>query len=73
MNWDQMEGKWKQMKGGARERWAKFSANDLDFIGGKKDKLVGKIQEHYGYSKEQAEREADDWCRDCEREHSVKH
>lgn len=67
MNWDQVEGKWKQLKGSARQRWAKFSADDLEFIGGKKDALVGKLQEHYGYSKEQASREADSWCTDCDR------
>ena len=72
MNWNEVEGKWKQLKGSVRERWAKFSADDVEFIGGKKDKLVGKIQEHYGRSQEEAMREADDWCRDCQSEH-VRH
>ena len=61
MNWDQLEGKWKQIKGSAREQWGKFSDDDLDKIAGKRDQLVGKIQEHYGVAKQAAEKQADDW------------
>jgi uncharacterized protein YjbJ (UPF0337 family) len=63
MNWDQIEGNWKQLKGHAREKWGKLTDSEWDEIGGKKDRLVGKIQEHYGHSKEDAEREADEWGR----------
>jgi uncharacterized protein YjbJ (UPF0337 family) len=63
MNWDQIEGNWKQFKGHAREKWGKLTDSDWDAIGGKKDKLVGKIQEHYGHSREDAEREVDEWGR----------
>ncbi len=66
MNWDQVEGKWKQMKGSARQRWAKLTDDDLDYIGGKKDALIGRLQERYGYNNEQAMKEADSWCRDCD-------
>ena len=61
MNWDQIEGKWKQFSGGARERWGKLTADDWTTIGGKKEQLVGRIQERYGITKEEADREADEW------------
>lgn len=61
MNWDQVEGVWKQMKGSIREKWGKLTDDDIHYIGGKKDRLVGKLQERYGHSREQAERDADAW------------
>jgi uncharacterized protein YjbJ (UPF0337 family) len=61
MNWDVLEGKWKQIKGQVRAKFAKLTDDDTDLIGGKKDKLVGKLQERYGWKKDQAEREADSW------------
>lgn len=63
MNWDQVEGKWKQFKGDIKTRWGKLTDDELDQVEGNRDKLVGKIQEKYGYSKEQAQREVDDWSR----------
>ena len=61
MNMDQIEGKWKQLKGSAKVQWGKLTDDDLDIIEGKRDKLVGKVQERYGHAKEDAEREVDDW------------
>ena len=61
MNWDQIEGKWKQVAGSARERWGKLTDDDWTVIAGKKDKLVGQIQERYGIAKEAAEKQADEW------------
>lgn len=61
MNWDQIEGKWKQLKGTAKQKWGKLTDDDLDFIGGKRDQLVGRIQERYGISKEEAQRQIEDW------------
>jgi len=61
MNWDQIEGKWKQMKGDIRTRWGKLTDDDLQLIGGQKDKLVGRIQERYGLQKDEAQRQVDDW------------
>lgn len=61
MNWDQIEGKWKQFKGAAKQKWGKLTDDDLDFVGGKRDQLVGKIQERYGMSKEEAHREIENW------------
>ncbi len=59
MNWDTVEGKWSEIKGKLRETWGKLTDSDLDAIGGKKDRLVGRLQQHYGYHKEQASKEAD--------------
>jgi uncharacterized protein YjbJ (UPF0337 family) len=61
MNWDQLEGKWKQVKGSAREQWGKLTDDDLDVIAGKRDKLIGKLQERYGIARNEAERQADEW------------
>jgi uncharacterized protein YjbJ (UPF0337 family) len=63
MNWDQMEGQWKQMKGRMKQKWAKLTDNDWDAIAGKREEFLGKLQERYGYSREQAERELNDWER----------
>ena len=63
MNWDQMEGKWMQFKGSVKERWGKLTDDDLDVIAGKKDKLIGKVQERYGITKAEAEVQADEWLR----------
>lgn len=61
MNWDIIEGQWKDIKGTVREKWAKFTDDDVELIAGKKDRFVGKIQERYGYAKDRAEVEADDY------------
>jgi uncharacterized protein YjbJ (UPF0337 family) len=61
MNWDQIEGKWKQIKGAVRARWGKLTDDDLDVIAGKQNQLAGKLQERYGITKEQAEREIEEW------------
>lgn len=61
MNWDQVEGKWKQMKGSVKQQWGKLTDDDLDVIAGSKDKLVGRIQERYGIAKDDAQRQVDSW------------
>jgi uncharacterized protein YjbJ (UPF0337 family) len=61
MNWDQVEGKWKQIKGEAKTRWGKLTDDDLNTVGGQRDKLVGRVQERYGIAKDQAQREVEDW------------
>ncbi len=63
MNWDVIQGQWKQMKGSIKEKWGKLTDDDIDMINGKKDQLVGKLQQRYGWSRDQAEREADAWAR----------
>ena len=61
MNSDTLKGQWKQLKGDVKKQWAKLTDDDLKQIEGHKDKLVGKIQERYGSTHEDAERQADDW------------
>jgi uncharacterized protein YjbJ (UPF0337 family) len=61
MNWDQIEGKWKQLKGSAKQQWGKLTDDDLDFISGSKDKLIGRLQERYGIKKEDAQTRANEW------------
>jgi uncharacterized protein YjbJ (UPF0337 family) len=63
MNWDRIEGNWKQVKGKAREQWGKRTDSDWDQIAGKKDQLVGRIQERYGISKDEAQKQADEWAK----------
>jgi uncharacterized protein YjbJ (UPF0337 family) len=71
MNWDQMEGKWKQMKGSVRTRWGKLTDSDLEMIEGQKDQLVGKIQERYGVQKEEAQKQVDDWSHTLDHENEA--
>ena len=61
MNWDRIEGNWKQFKGRAKEQWGKLTDDDIDVIAGKRDQLVGKIQESYGIGKDEAEKQVKDW------------
>ncbi|HHS9740338.1 TPA: CsbD family protein [Raoultella ornithinolytica] len=61
MNKDEIGGNWKQLKGKAKEKWGKLTDDDMTVIEGKRDQLVGKIQERYGYAKDQAEKEVSDW------------
>ena len=63
MNWDQIEGKWKQIKDKSLAKWGKLTNDDFDEIAGKRDQLVGKVQEKYGIAKEAAEKEVDEWSR----------
>ena len=60
MNSDQIEGKWKQLKGSVKEKWGKLTDDDLDVIAGKQDQLTGKIQERYGITKEEAAKQVKD-------------
>lgn len=61
MNWDQVAGSWMSMKGKVKEQWGRLTDDDLDVIAGKRDQLLGKLQQKYGYSKEEAERQLDRW------------
>ncbi|MCC7200377.1 MAG: CsbD family protein [Gammaproteobacteria bacterium] len=63
MNWDQIQGNWKQAAGKAKEQWGKLTDDDLDVIAGRRDQLAGKIQEHYGVAKEEVERQLSAWER----------
>ena len=61
MNWDKIEGGWKQFKGKLREQWGRLTEDDVAVIEGKRDKLVGKIQERYGITRDEADREVREW------------
>ena len=63
MNWDQIEGKWDQVVGRLRAKWAKLTDDDWQAVKGRKDQLVGKLQERYGKRREDAERDADEYIR----------
>ena len=61
MNWDQIAGNWKQVKGVVREKWGKLTDDDVDIIAGKRDILLGKIQERHGIAREEAEKQLKAW------------
>jgi uncharacterized protein YjbJ (UPF0337 family) len=63
MNWDQIEGKWDQMKGQVKSKWNKLTDDDVGNLAGKKDQVVGKIVERYGIVKDEAERQLDQWIK----------
>ncbi|TNJ39879.1 CsbD family protein [Chlorobaculum thiosulfatiphilum] len=62
MNWDRIEGNWKQFKGKVREQWGDLTDDDLEVAAGKRENLSGKIQERYGITKEDAEKKLDEWA-----------
>jgi uncharacterized protein YjbJ (UPF0337 family) len=59
MNSDQLEGKWKQVKGEVREKWGKLTDDDILVVGGRRDQLIGRVQERYGMAREAATKEVD--------------
>ena len=61
MNSDQLEGKWKQLKGSVKQQWGKLTDDDLTFINGKSDQLVGKVQERYGIARDEAQKRVDEF------------
>ncbi len=63
MNWDRVEGNWKQFAGKAREQWGKITDSDWERVSGKKDQLAGVIQERYGIARDEADRQADAWAK----------
>ncbi len=71
MNWDRVEGNWKQVMGKAREKWGKLSNDDMEVIGGRRDQLVGHIQERYGIARDVAQKQADEWAEALKEEEKV--
>lgn len=61
MNRDQLEGNWKQLVGTVRSKWGELTDNDVQEVKGDYEKLQGRLQERYGYTKEKAQREVDEW------------
>jgi len=66
MNWDQIAGKWKQAKGQAQQKWGDLTNDDLDVIDGKREELVGKVQEKYGIAKDEAEKQVAEFEKSCD-------
>lgn len=66
MNRDILAGMWKQVKGRIKESWGELTDDEIEQIEGKRDKLAGKLQEKYGYSKMEAESEIDSFLREAE-------
>jgi uncharacterized protein YjbJ (UPF0337 family) len=63
MDWNEVEGNWKRVKGKVKETWGKLTDSDLTAIGGRREELEGKLQERYGYTKDRVRKEIDDWQR----------
>jgi len=61
MDWNQVEGNWKQVRGTVKKHWGKLTDSDLTAIGGRREELEGKIQERYGYSKDHVRKELEEW------------
>jgi uncharacterized protein YjbJ (UPF0337 family) len=67
MNWDRIKGNWVEFKGKVRERWGKLTDDDLDVIAGKREQLIGVLQQRYGYAKDSLERELRDFERELDK------
>ena len=63
MNWDRVEGNWKEFKGQVQQKWGKLTNDDLDVIEGKRTQLSGRLQHRYGVAKDEAERQIDSWLK----------
>lgn len=63
MNWDRIQGDWKQLTGRAKEQWGQLTDDDLTVVAGRREQLAGKIQERYGVAKEEAEKQVAAWQR----------
>ena len=61
MNWDRVEGNWRQFSGKVKEKWGKLTDDDLQVINGQQDQLVGRIQERYGVAKDEAQKQVKTW------------
>lgn len=61
MNWDRIEGNWKQFRGQVQQEWGKLTNDDMDYVEGRRDELAGIIQERYGVQRDEADRQIDDW------------
>jgi uncharacterized protein YjbJ (UPF0337 family) len=62
MNWDRVQGDWKQFKGKVREKWGNLTENDVAALSGQRQQLEGILQERYGYTKDQVKKAVDDWA-----------
>jgi uncharacterized protein YjbJ (UPF0337 family) len=67
MNWDRIEGNWKQLKGRIREHWGRLTDDELDGIAGRRERLAGCLQDSYGIAKDEAENQIREFEAKCER------
>ena len=63
MNWDQVQGSWRQFKGQVKQKWGDLTDDEIDRVEGRQEELAGLIQKKYGKTREEAQREVDDWAR----------
>ncbi len=63
MNWEQVQGHWKLLKGTVKQQWGDLTDDEIDIMEGKREDLIGRLEAKYGYTKEKAEEEADAWAR----------
>ena len=61
MDWNRVEGNWKQFKGKVKEQWGKLTDDDIDEVNGRREQLEGKIQERYGIEKDRVKKDIDNW------------
>ena len=61
MNWDKVAGNWKQAKGDVKQAWGKLTDDDLTYIEGSRDKMLGKVQERYGIARDEADKKISEW------------
>jgi uncharacterized protein YjbJ (UPF0337 family) len=63
MNWDRIEGNWKEFRGKVQQKWGKLTGDDMNVIEGKRSELTGRLQQRYGVAKDEAERQIDSWLK----------
>jgi uncharacterized protein YjbJ (UPF0337 family) len=63
MNWDQIKGKWHEIKGSVRAKWGELTDDEIEELDGNREKMVGKIQQKYGVAMEEAEKQVDEWTK----------
>ena len=68
MNWDRIEGKWKQLRGSVRAQWGDLTDSDFERINGNREQLVGLVQQRYGIARDVAEREVNEWAQTVQTE-----
>jgi uncharacterized protein YjbJ (UPF0337 family) len=66
MDWDQLQGRWTQMRGTLRRRWGRLTEDDLDIIAGNRDTFVGRVQERYSIDRQEAQQRIEEWLRALE-------
>jgi len=62
MDWNRVEGNWKQLMGKAKQQWGRLTDDDLTTVAGRREELAGKVQERYGLAKDAAQKQVDEWA-----------